>query len=169
MLICEYRQYVEDGKCKDVSPTCMTWYVVGGACRTCIPGHDLVGRECILNVVTCGINEYLDGNKCKKIPAECKKFDFFFKLCKKCHKGYTSDAGICKRIICPPRKVPSIYGDGCVDVSPLCGDYDLLSGNCLNCKDEDHTPINGVCLGFTSPLVGCQERQRLGFGPCVGA
>ena len=60
-------------------------------------------------------------------------------------------------------------GNWCVRVSPLCDKYDSLSGDCLSCKDQGYTVDNGVCKQFTLPLAGCQERQRLGYGPCVGA
>ena len=45
--------------------------------------------------------------------------------------------------------------------------YDDLSGDCLTCREKDHTVVDGKCKGITSPLAGCEERERLGFGSCV--
>jgi len=55
-------------------------------------------------------------------------------------------------------------------VSPLCASYDSITGKCLTCVKSDYTvDSNGACLQISSPLAGCAERERLGFGKCVGA
>ena len=59
-------------------------------------------------------------------------------------------------------------GGYCIDVSPLCDHFNNITGDCLNCTNPSHTVVNGTCSQTTSPLAGCQERQRLGYGPCVG-
>lgn len=56
-----------------------------------------------------------------------------------------------------------------MSVSSLCAAYDSLTGACLSCKESNHAVRNGRCVQLSSPLAGCQERQSLGFGPCVGA
>lgn len=39
----------------------------------------------------------------------------------------------------------------------------------MSCKNTGYTVRNGACLQASSPLAGCQEREELGFGPCVDA
>lgn len=65
--------------------------------------------------------------------------------------------------------MPSNYGIFCVDVSPLCADYDSITGDCLSCKNAGYAVREGKCLQINSPLAGCAEREALGFGECVGA
>ena len=86
----------------------------------------------------------------------------------KCVFGWwPSSLGVCQKIICPPREVPSEYGFFCVKVSPLCDEYDERTGNCINCTHPDMTVQDGKCRSVVNPLAGCQERQRLGYGPCA--
>ena len=42
----------------------------------------------------------------------------------------------------------------------------MITGDCLNCSNPDATVVNGKCRHVVNPLAGCQERQRLGYGPC---
>ena len=97
-------------------------------------------------------------------------FDKAAARCTKCIKGWwPSSLGVCQEIMCPPREVPSSYGFFCIKISPLCDKYDKLTGDCLSCKDKDATVVNGKCRKVVNPLAGCQERQRLGYGPCSNA
>ena len=68
---------------------------------------------------------------------------------------------------CPERQVPSRYGHECVIVSPLCDSYDRITGDCLSCKNKYEVVRDGKCLQLIS-LTSCKDRERLGFGPCVG-
>lgn len=101
-------------------------------------------------------------------PVNCVSFDPLTRRCAICQRGYwPSNLGVCQEIICPERQVPSTYGIFCIDVSILCNDYDRLTGDCLSCRDASASVINGECKQVVSPLAGCAERQRLGFGECV--
>lgn len=92
---------------------------------------------------------------CTKIPNECNDFNTSLGVCLSCIRGYTVKNGVCERIQCPSRKVPSIDGLSCVSVSDLCDSYDPISGGCLSCRDAGTTVSGGQCLQVTSPLAGC--------------
>lgn len=78
--------------------------------------------------------------------------------CTKCLPTYYIEDGRCfTDINCPPRKYRR-YGQ-CIDVSPLCGNFDFYTGFCLNCADPIfYTLISatGICLRRD---VICGSRQ----------
>jgi hypothetical protein len=170
-VVCGARQVTINNTCVDVSVLCLDFNTTTGLCTSCAAGHDLQNDgSCIPTVLTCLANQFAQNGVCVDIPRECASFDRNILRCTTCIRGYwISNLFVCQKIICPQGKVPSTYGPFCVDVSPLCGTYDDLTGDCLTCKNQDHTIVNGVCKGITSPLAGCEERERLGFGPCVNA
>jgi hypothetical protein len=79
------------------------------------------------------------------------------------------NGGVCNRIVCPTGQVPSKFAIFCVNISPLCDSYDNITGDCLSCKNSGYAARNGSCVQISSALAGCQERQSLGFGACIGA
>ena len=71
-------------------------------------------------------------------------------------------------MVCKDREVPSNYGFFCTPVSPLCLDYDRLTGSCKSCQDPASLLEQGKCLKqVVSPLAGCLQRQKLGQGKCL--
>ena len=54
-------------------------------------------------------------------------------------------------------------------MSPLCGDYDKLTGECITCSQVGYLPTINGCKRVTSPLASCQGLQALGYGECKGA
>ena len=157
--------------CVDVSVLCSNFDSTTGLCTSCINGFDLQSDgSCTPIVLNCPSTQYIQNGVCVDIPANCASFDQTLLRCSICNRGYwPSNLFVCQKTICSQRKVPSAFGAFCVDVSPLCGEYDDLTGDCLTCRLEDHTVVNGDCRGVSSPLAGCEERERLGFGECVNA
>ena len=170
---CTARQWVNaDNKCVDVSPTCGEFDPTNGKCLTCVSNLYQLNADgsCTLIVVNCPSNQYADGLVCKNIPAECSVFDYTLKQCKTCIQGYRLNAnGVCERILCPDRQAPSGLNGECISVSPLCKDYDKITGICITCNVAGYVPTVDGCKQRTSPLASCRGRQALGFGKCVGA
>lgn len=166
---CTDRQWQTNYTCYDVSDKCATFDASTGFCLTCKDQLFQVASNgsCIPIVITCPQGQYAVGLACVTIPIECADFDRVRGICLRCVQGYYAENGVCKRIICPDGQAPSRFGLFCIDVSILCSTYDPLNGNCISCKLSNHrvTP-EGKCIQYTSPLAGCSERQRLGFGKC---
>jgi len=158
-VTCGLRQWKKDSVCFDVSATCGRFDPLNGKCLDCAtPFFELTADgTCVAIVVTCLPGQYVDGLACVNIPSECVDFDATVKVCKKCIRGHTTDfAGKCIRVLCPPRQAASGQDNLCKDVSILCDTYDDITGDCLTCKDREHTVRDGVCLQLVSPLAGCQ-------------
>jgi hypothetical protein len=170
-VTCAANQWQTNYTCYNASSVCATFDPNSGKCLTCLSNLYQLNSDgtCTLIIVTCPSGQYAVGLSCVTIPVECLHFDTTLGKCLSCIKGYYVQNGVCQRIVCPNGQVPSNYGIFCVDVSPLCADYDSITGDCLSCKNSGYTVRNGACLQEASPLAGCQEREHLGFGPCVGA
>ena len=168
IVICGTRQYKTNNTCFDVSPLCGNFNATTGACLTCLRDYDLANGVCTLKVIVCNITQYLVGRNCIDIPVDCINFHIPTRKCITCVRGsWPNSQGICEKILCPDRQVPSTYGLFCITVSPQCASYDRLTGDCLSCGNGDATIVGGECIQYTSPLTGCKERERLGFGACV--
>lgn len=171
---CGARQFIKNYLCVDVSPSCNTFDVNTGFCLTCVNStyFEVDSGECVLIIHICDNGEYYSYSQaaCVIIPTECFNFDVVLEKCGTCIQGFFVDQGVCKRIVCPPNQVPSRYGPFCVAVSAACNIYDTVSGKCLSCKEPTAVvTANGDCAVVISPLAGCMDRQKLGYGPCVGA
>ena len=170
-VVCADRQYIVNNTCQNVSALCATWSNDTGLCTSCISGYTLLTNgTCTPTVIVCADNQCLVGTTCKDIPKECVSFDKVAQRCLTCIRGWwPSSLGVCQQIICPPAEVPSTYGFFCIKVSPLCQTWDNITGDCITCNNKDATVIKGKCRLVTNPLAGCQERARLGYGPCANA
>lgn len=42
-----------------------------------------------------------------------------------------------------------------------------MNGDCLSCKNPLYSLQDGQCLQVISPLAGCADREKLGFGLCA--
>ena len=71
---------------------------------------------------------------------------------------FPNSKGICEEVKCPPGEIPHPMSKDCCKVSPLCGTYDDIYGNCLSCTEPDYTVVEGKCLQFVYPIAGCYER-----------
>jgi hypothetical protein len=169
-VTCAGNQWQTNYTCFNASPACAT-FSPSGACLTCVSNLYRLNPDgtCTLIVVVCPQGQYAVGLDCITVPVDCLNFDTVLGKCLACVQGYFVQNGTCQRIVCPAGQVPSKYGIFCVNVSALCATFDALSGDCLSCANSNHAVRNGKCEQIGSPLAGCQERQALGFGPCVGA
>ena len=170
---CGARQWVNsDNQCVNVSDTCGDFNDTTGACLNCVSNlyeFNPVDGTCTRIVVTCGANQYAVGLECRDIPPECASFNVQFETCTECIPGYLPNAlGVCERITCPDRQYPGPFGN-CINVSPLCGEYDNITGQCITCREAGYVPTVDGCKQRTSPLASCRGRQALGFGKCTGA
>jgi hypothetical protein len=170
-VTCAANQWQTNYTCYNASSVCATFDPNSGKCLTCLSNLYQLNSDgtCTLIVVTCPSGQYAVGLTCVTIPVECLHFDTTLGKCLSCIKRFFVQNGVCQRIVCPNGQVPSNYGIFCVDASPLCADYDSVTGDCLSCKYSGYAVRDGSCLQANSPLAGCQKRQALGFGPCVGA
>lgn len=168
-VTCADRQYQTNYTCFNVSETCATFDAFSGRCFTCVSKFFQLNADgsCTKIIVKCPAGQYVVELSCVTIPIECLNFDTTLGKCLSCVQGYYVEGGVCQRIICPEGQVPSKYGIFCTNVSPLCRTYDILSGDCLSCKNPNHSVRNGQCLQIVNGLAGCQERQKLGYGECV--
>jgi hypothetical protein len=172
LVFCQPRQFQVNRTCFNVSNLCDAYNATTGACTTCIANFQVLNGSgvCTPIVITCNARQYLVNRTCVDVPALCNVFDNVTLRCGKCQRGYwpSLDLGVCQKVLCPPRQVPSEFDFFCVQVSDLCATFDELTGDCLTCKDQGYTIQGGKCLQ-AQPLAGCKEREQLGFGPCVNA
>mgnify|MGYP002143940202 CR=1 FL=1 len=169
-VTCGERQWQLNYACLDVSEKCATFDPASGKCLTCKDPLFEVAADgsCVPVVVNCPPGQYAVGLSCVAIPAECGRFDTARGVCVSCLQGFYVENGVCRRIICPRGQAPSRFGLFCVDVSPLCATFDPLDGACLSCKEPNQRVApDGKCVQVVSPLAGCTERQKLGFGRCI--
>jgi hypothetical protein len=84
-----------------------------------------------------------------------------------CAKGYRY-SGKCVRIQCKDRQY-SASGQ-CVDVSPFCGKFDPIYGNCLTCISQYYLQREGNCVqvvpGQVGPTQSSSDSQKDPNSPC---
>ena len=169
-VTCAANQWVSNFTCLNVSASCGTFDPNTGKCLTCVSNLFQLNADgtCTAIIVNCPPGQYAEGLQCIAIPVECVQFDRTLKKCTGCIFGFFVENGVCTKVVCPPRQVPSRFGLFCVDVSPLCKDFDPLTGDCLSCNIAGEVVRNGKCVQPNSALAGCKAREQLGFGPCLG-
>ena len=158
-------------QCHKIPDNCATVDTATGLCKTCVDNfHELTAdkSKCTKIIVKCAPGQYPKGLACLNIPPECTDFDTALEKCKTCIRGYKSENGVCTLIKCPSRFVPNEEGE-CVPVSPLCGEYDPITGNCFTCSQAGYVPTANGCKQRTSPLASCRGREAMGYGKCRDA
>ena len=116
------------------------------------------------------------------LPPNCKFANFQNGACLECHSGYKPNNGACDLLPqipnCdvvdpgnPNRCIVCVYGyfpsgNACEKVSPLCGQHNVQTGDCIDCKNPKLSPQQGKCVDpnceFPGVPSGCQ-RCRLGY------
>jgi hypothetical protein len=163
---CGPREYSEKAVCVSFPQHCQDFHTLFKLCVTCDPGFLIKNGTCALQTLECGPSQYVFNLSCRDLPPHCSHFDPATTICSACQAGYTLSNNQCAPFYCPPGYYRQNNTNNCLPVSPLCDRYDSLSGDCLSCKWSGYSVRNGSCLMVTSSLAGCQEREKLGYGPC---
>jgi hypothetical protein len=153
---------------------CANFQTSSGKCQACSAGYSLSQDQyqCTL-IVTSSINCQLGfqpvNGSCIPIDPNCVYY-YPNNTCMLCASGYLRQA-TCVKLICGDRQYSST--GVCVDVSPFCGTFDPIFGNCLTCITFYFLQMDGSCLQSLPSQLGvsttssCPSGYYMRQGTCV--
>lgn len=130
------------------------------------------GKECI----KCADGYYLNPQKkCQQANPQCRSISVDGK-CTSCYQGFDLKAGDCIipsiQLVLPFCETYASNGEcskcldryylqngSCKDVSILCGNYDMGTGDCLSCTSPFFNLQKGKCIQLNSIIEGCTRYE----------
>lgn len=101
----------------------------------------------------------------KNTDPYCINVDSSSQLCNTCIFGYAPTAGVC--VPTNPCSDRQYYRFGsCFDVSPLCGTFNKITGDCTSCSNPTYIVRSGLCIPDPS-IVTCGSRQYKVNNRCI--
>lgn len=165
-----------------VSSLCLTYDPSNGKCLTCNSGSALNAGVCssisapIINCLiqvgsvcsVCQDRYYLSSNLCLQVSPLCVTYDSANGNCLSCNTDESLENGYCISISDP---IPNcliqaadscsscknrfyLSSNTCLQVSPLCVNYDSTNGKCLSCNTGE-TLTAGACISTSAPISNC--------------
>jgi hypothetical protein len=143
--------------CYNLVPNCADFQTSTASCEACQAGYALTNNSCLLIpsvTISCPLGQSPVKGICTLIDPYCIFYNDD-RTCMLCAKGYKYSDGKCGRIKCKDRQYS---GTGqCVDVSPFCGKFDPIYGNCLTCIQLYFLQIDGSCLQGVPGQIGTSQ------------
>ena len=150
-------QYLMGNTCYNLVPNCADFQTSTATCNACQAGYSLNNNSCTpipIVSINCPLGQSPVNGVCTPIDPHC----IFYKsdqTCMLCAKGYTYTNGKCTIIQCNNRQYS---GTGqCVDVSPFCGKFDPIYGNCLTCIQFYFLQTDGTCIQGLPGQMGTSQ------------
>lgn len=157
----------QDGKCKEVNPSCREYQAATGSCTSCYIGFKLDGQACVEDktvlldpncaefknglCLRCSTGSFFDEKKnlCQLVDPLCKTFDPKNGSCLSCYPAFTLNGARC---------LEDLYFSS---QNPNCAEFQ--DNKCIKCSSGFYFNKDQICTAF-NPL--CQTSNTTN-GDCL--